>query len=333
MNDSVSIVIPTYNREKVIARSINSILPQMGPDDELIVVDDGSTDNTESVVSNIDTSIVYIRQPNGGAGAARNRGAAASTKDLVAFADSDDEWMSHSLALRRKFMTDHPDVLFCFTDFAGLLSDGTESHRCIGNWVRATGNGRLLPEIHGYTEHIAHGDENIGVTIGDFYRDFIIGAYVNINTLLVRRKQAGDALHNADDVSNYEDWECGSLLSQAGTGAYLDCETCWQHGHRDDFRISQVLSQVPEATANRLKIMARIWGQDEEFLAENGSLYQSILDDQYRAQCDWWIRHLDTQQARIALSRMRNPSLTLKLQSSIPIPVLRLLRWMKRALK
>jgi glycosyltransferase involved in cell wall biosynthesis len=88
-----SIVIPTYNRAHLIGRAIQSIVAQSSQDWELIVVDDGSTDNTEMVVAEFlsDQRIKYYRKKNSGAAETRNVGAAKANGDLITFLDSDDE--------------------------------------------------------------------------------------------------------------------------------------------------------------------------------------------------------------------------------------------------
>lgn len=87
----ISVVIPTYNRAKLIARSIESVLNQTYKDIEIIVVDDGSEDNTEEVVLNIkDDRIRFFRMKcNQGACAARNKGISMATGEYVAFQDRD----------------------------------------------------------------------------------------------------------------------------------------------------------------------------------------------------------------------------------------------------
>jgi glycosyltransferase involved in cell wall biosynthesis len=93
-----SVVIPSYNREKVVVRAINSILNQTYQDFEIIVVDDGSKDNTEGVVRAInDNRIKYVRQDNAGACVARNTGIKNARGKYVSFLDSDDEWFPQML--------------------------------------------------------------------------------------------------------------------------------------------------------------------------------------------------------------------------------------------
>lgn len=104
----VSVVIPLFNKGRYIGRTLNSVLQQTFQDFEIIVVDDGSSDDGANVVTNInDPRISLIRQENRGVSAARNRGIAAARAELIAFLDADDEWfpdhLETLLRLRSKF--------------------------------------------------------------------------------------------------------------------------------------------------------------------------------------------------------------------------------------
>ena len=131
---AISVVVPTYNRARLLPRALESALPQLRPGDEVIVVDDGSTDGTEAVLAPYRGRIRYVRTANRGAGAARNRGVQEAQCPLVAFLDSDDEWMPDKLALQRAFMARRPDVLFAFTDFALRERDGSEHRFYLSAW-------------------------------------------------------------------------------------------------------------------------------------------------------------------------------------------------------
>jgi len=89
----VSVIIPTYNRAKDCLSSVRSVLGQTYANVEIIVIDDGSTDETSESLFSFDHRIKYIRQENSGVSAARNTGLAAATGDYIAFLDSDDTWL------------------------------------------------------------------------------------------------------------------------------------------------------------------------------------------------------------------------------------------------
>jgi glycosyltransferase involved in cell wall biosynthesis len=97
---AVSVVIPCYNASGFIGAALDSILGQSQPPEQVIVVDDGSSDGSAEVVGRYAALVSYLRQDNQGISAARNRGIAHADRDLIAFLDADDLWPPDSLALR-----------------------------------------------------------------------------------------------------------------------------------------------------------------------------------------------------------------------------------------
>jgi glycosyltransferase involved in cell wall biosynthesis len=116
----VSVVIPAYNAAAFIRRTIDSVLSQTYTDFELIVVDDGSTDDTGQVVQSYGPKVRYIRQANAGDGPARNAGIAAAQGRWIAFLDHDDEWLSNKLKAQMNLLDRNPDLRWCGTNY--LLS-------------------------------------------------------------------------------------------------------------------------------------------------------------------------------------------------------------------
>jgi len=127
----VSIIIATYNRARFIEETVESILKQTFGDFELIIISDGSTDNTTSIIASIDDQrIRYVEQPPSGRPAVpRNRGIQLSRGKYVAFCDDDDLWGAEKLAKQVAFMEQHPDIGLSFgyaenfgeTAFKGML--------------------------------------------------------------------------------------------------------------------------------------------------------------------------------------------------------------------
>ena len=107
----VSVIIPTYNRGWAIAEAVDSVLKQDFSDYELIVVDDGSTDNTADILQSYGSAITVIYQSNKGVSAARNTGIGASAGQLIAFLDSDDLWLPRKLSRQVAFFETHPDAM------------------------------------------------------------------------------------------------------------------------------------------------------------------------------------------------------------------------------
>ncbi len=116
MSHSVSVIIPTYNRAEFLGKAVSSVLVQTYPHFELIVVDDGSSDNTAEVLASFSRPTRYIRQENRGPAAARNTGIQAARFELIAFLDSDDCFAKNKLALQVAAMAENPDCLISHTE-------------------------------------------------------------------------------------------------------------------------------------------------------------------------------------------------------------------------
>ena len=106
----VSVIIISYNMAKLISRAIQSVLDQTFNDFEILVVDDGSTDDTREVVGCFGNRIRYFYQENAGASAARNRGILAAQGEFIAFLDSDDYWVSSKLEVQVEIFDKNPRV-------------------------------------------------------------------------------------------------------------------------------------------------------------------------------------------------------------------------------
>ena len=116
MSPEVSVIIPTYNRASMVVEAVESVLAQDMTDFELIVIDDGSTDETAERLSAYGSRLKYYQQENAGVSAARNRGITFSTAPLIAFLDSDDLWLPPKLQVQHTYMTENPGIHICQTE-------------------------------------------------------------------------------------------------------------------------------------------------------------------------------------------------------------------------
>jgi glycosyltransferase involved in cell wall biosynthesis len=116
MKPRVSVVIPAFNRWRLLAEAINSVLAQSYRDFELIVVDDGSTDATASELAKLASRLQFFVTERRGVSAARNLGVSQSRGHYIAFLDSDDLWLNSKLERQTRFMDEHPEFHICQTD-------------------------------------------------------------------------------------------------------------------------------------------------------------------------------------------------------------------------
>ena len=116
MFPEVSVIIPTYNRAAMVVEAVESVLAQDMTGFELIIIDDGSTDETEESLSAYGSRLKYYQQENAGVSAARNRGIAFSAAPLISFLDSDDLWLPSKLQIQHTYMTENPEIHICQTE-------------------------------------------------------------------------------------------------------------------------------------------------------------------------------------------------------------------------
>jgi len=168
----VSVIIPTHNRARFLAESIQSVLAQTFDNLETIVVDDGSTDNTREVVGNfLGPRVKYVYQENQGASAARNAGILIATGDFIALLDSDDVWLGDKLALQVDLLDSHPKAGLVYSD-AYLFDD--QSGAILGRFL-----------------------EGKGVFSGKVLRQLLSTQFIKTSTVVIRR--------NVFDVTGYFD--------------------------------------------------------------------------------------------------------------------------------
>lgn len=129
----ISVVIPTYNYATLLPRAVESVYPQLGGQHELIVIDDGSNDDTPAVIAGLShrhpNGTRFIRKPNGGPSSARNVGIQESTGDFLLFLDADDELAPLALQKIETHLRNHPESRFVIGGHVSITPDGkTREH-------------------------------------------------------------------------------------------------------------------------------------------------------------------------------------------------------------
>lgn len=207
----VSVIIPTYNREKLIIRSINSVLNQTYSDLEVLVIDDCSTDNTQQVIKTIvDSRLRYIRlSENKGACAARNIGISLAKGDVVAFQDSDDEWDDNKLK-------EQIDVL--------LRND---ADMCICKMQTLNANGDFIKET-----------PDIPLEEMTFER-LLYGNFISTQMLVVKKCCLNDNKFD-ESFPRLQDWDLALRLKKKYKMAYVDKVLVTQYIQNDSITSSNL---------------------------------------------------------------------------------------------
>ncbi len=135
-NDQISVIITTHNRQELVQRAIQSVLNQSRQPDEIILIDDGSTDDTEKIIHQTFPSVNYIRQSHQGISQARNRGIDQASCNWITFLDSDDEWLPDKLNKQMEKLNEKPEYRICYTNEIwirrGVRVNPKKSHQKFG---------------------------------------------------------------------------------------------------------------------------------------------------------------------------------------------------------
>jgi glycosyltransferase involved in cell wall biosynthesis len=193
----VSVVIPTYNQASFIDETIRSVLNQTFQDFEIIVIDDGSTDNTPEVISAL--PVRYFRQENQGCSAARNHGIKLSSGEYIAFLDSDDVLMENALEKGVDVLDRHPEVGFSYGQ-AYMMDENGRIHRV-----------RKSSFLDSST--IVDGTEQI--------RELLFFNRIPMSTLMVRRHCLDDVGGFNEELKNFEDRHICIRLAKRYSAAYI----------------------------------------------------------------------------------------------------------------
>jgi len=270
----ISVIIPTYNRRGFLESAIDSVLAQSFCGYELIVVDDGSTDDTPALIRGYGSALIYIKQDNRGPSAARNRGIKASRGALIAFLDSDDRWHPEKLLLQGEAMEGEPGYLISHTGEV---------------WYR---NGELLQQKKKHK-----------ILSGDIFKRSLSMCMVSMSTVIARRELFDYVGFFDEALPCCEDYDFWLRASLRYPFLLIDEPLTFKEGGRDDqvsviyrigmdkFRIRSIVNLLNNEALNkaqRREAVAELrkkcfiygkgcikWGREEE------GIYYLQIPDRY----------------------------------------------------
>jgi len=194
----VSVIIPCFNSEAHIEETVESVLAQTHESVELIVVDDGSTDKTVSIIRNYGSKLRLICQKNQGVCSARNKGLQAASGDYVCFMDHDDYWYPEKLAKQIKAFSEHPEVGAVYTSFIVWSANEKGVFPKPDSFHRESIPDDIDPEYSGW-----------------IYHHFLIDCWMLTSTAMFRRTTFSLCGGAFDENLPYsEDWELWLRMSQ-----------------------------------------------------------------------------------------------------------------------
>ena len=196
-NDLISIIIPTYNRSHCIKKSVLSVLAQSHSNLEVIIVDDGSTDNTEEIISSIiDSRIHYVKlKHNSGPSVARNEGIRVAKGNLIAFQDSDDIWHANKLSEQYETYLKHQDGIMFFCSF-GVFED--EANKIL---YSTPSDPHLIEQINNNPLLFPH---------------LIQGNFIGTPTMIIKKEFFEKNGGFDESLNTHEDWELALRVASLG---------------------------------------------------------------------------------------------------------------------
>jgi glycosyltransferase involved in cell wall biosynthesis len=229
----VSIVIPTYNRARIIGGAIESVLAQTYENVEVVVVDDGSTDDTCAVVERYDSRVRYVYQANAGVAAARNTGFAHARGEFIGLLDSDDRFLPWKLEAQVRVLRSRPDTGMIWTDMTAVSESGAV---IAPTFLRTFYDAHAEARIEDVFEHLGPlgtlwpdaptESKDAQVYAGDIFSQMLLGNLVHTSTVLLRRtrlRKVGG--FDLSLVCSGEDYEFHLRTCSHGNVAFLDASS------------------------------------------------------------------------------------------------------------
>ncbi|MAJ59274.1 MAG: hypothetical protein CBC48_04130 [bacterium TMED88] len=273
-----SIVIPTHNRPGLLGRALKSALANVATDDEIIVIDDGSTLDYDDLLAEFeDDRIHYHKIPNAGVSAARNRGLDLARHRHVAFLDDDDEWYPGHLALHRAAYSKFPDLAGVFCDFDYATKSGEKLPSGVAIWSAGQAPIQELLERKTLQDEVPA----VSIFTGYHYVNQLTTDFILPTSFSFNRQVCGDEDRFLVGLRRNASWLFDSHICSYGDVGYIDAITCIQHA---DAEIRNTDLDYFGTILSRLTVMQREWGTNSSFLGRHGRLYrQTQFADFYYA--------------------------------------------------
>lgn len=274
---TVSVVIPAYNRAHRLPAAIDSVLQQRHAALEIVVVDDGSIDDTRLVVGRYGDAVTYVYQAHAGVGAARNTGIRHATGNFIAFLDSDDRWHCFKVSAQLALFERCPDLGLVFTDFEiEKPGSGSVTHGA-SIWAGREITFPAMTQLTLTRPAGAAGEgwpaERIEASVGPMYRQLLDELPILTSSVIVRRSALTSRTWYSERVNVFEDWDFFAQVARNADIGFLNVPTTVQVGHADPGRLSRC-SALERAVSYQM-LLEHVWLADASFMETHGAAARS----------------------------------------------------------
>jgi GT2 family glycosyltransferase len=227
---NISVVVPAYNAAKTVAQTLDALLAQSVPAAEIVVVDDGSKDQTREVVEGYRDRVRLVLQPNSGPSAARNRGVVETRGEWVAFCDADDLWHPEKLRVMQAVLADRADADLVFHDFwtivDGRVAETHATHSAQTMFPLFQEFDVSIPRILTGHHRVETGVAEFGVVDtwhGSAFRWLMLGNFLMPSTVMMRRAAFEEAGGFDANFRHAEDTEFFLRFGKSRAMMWVDC--------------------------------------------------------------------------------------------------------------
>jgi glycosyltransferase involved in cell wall biosynthesis len=274
----VSVIIPTYNRASLVAEAIESALRQTRPPREIIVVDDGSVDDTRQVLASFGDQITAIHQDNKGVGGARNRALEVAQGRYLAFLDSDDLWMERKLEWQVAIMEQFPNLGFLFSDFVITDNESRVIPKGLSTWFHEPLQwDKVFEEMSMVLVPCAAREEPVALYSGRLYQALLAKPYILPSCAIVRAACVTPDLRFPEDNHHCSDWEFFARLARRSQTGLMDVETTINRGGDEWPRLTHM--SAVEKIRFHLRMIEAVWKADDTFFAAHRDEVEEIEAD------------------------------------------------------
>lgn len=257
MASLISVIIPTYNAEQFIGQAIQSVLDQSYPPQEIIVIDDGSTDNTKKALLPFMERIIYLAQNNLGPSAARNSGIRAAKGNLICFQDADDFWTPDKLEVQLAFMEANPEIAMVFSDHEEFNEAGIVLSSYLGEKWKAF---EVIPTVSGLIENA--------------FGKLVVENFISTPTVMLRKSCLDTAGLFDEEIWSVEDRDLWMRISASFSIACIPRIFCKRRYHQTNISKQKELTLI-----GRIRVLEKNWALFPELVP--GLIWRRELADYY----------------------------------------------------